>query len=83
MSDESKFHLVKWDQVSALIQSGGLAVKNIKLFNETLLGKWLWRFGVERGLLWRRVIDLKYGSDVGGWCTTTGRVIWCKSLEVY
>jgi hypothetical protein len=31
--------------------------------------KWLWHFGKEKGALWRRVIDLKYGSDVGGWCT--------------
>jgi hypothetical protein len=58
--------LVNWDSVCASYQCGGLAVRNIRLFNKALLGKWLWQFGTERGALWRRVIDLKYGSDVGG-----------------
>jgi hypothetical protein len=53
--------LGKWDHI-------WLAVRNLKLFNEAILGKWLWRFGEERGALWRRVIALKYGSEVGGWC---------------
>jgi hypothetical protein len=29
----------------------------------------LWRYGVERGALWRKVIDAKYGSMWGGWCS--------------
>uniref|UniRef100_A0A2N9F1I2 SMARCC C-terminal domain-containing protein n=1 Tax=Fagus sylvatica TaxID=28930 RepID=A0A2N9F1I2_FAGSY len=49
--------LVKWDHI-------WLAVRNLKLFNEAILGRWLWRFGEERGALWRRVIALKYGSEV-------------------
>ena len=32
------------------------------LFNQALLGKWLWRYALEREALWRRVIDNKYGS---------------------
>uniref|UniRef100_A0A2N9I916 Reverse transcriptase domain-containing protein n=1 Tax=Fagus sylvatica TaxID=28930 RepID=A0A2N9I916_FAGSY len=49
--------------------NGGLAIKNLRQFNETLLGKWLWRFGVERDALWRRVVMEKYGSMEGGWMT--------------
>ena len=30
-------------------------------FNSTLLGKWLWRYGLETDALWRRVIEAKYG----------------------
>lgn len=44
-------------------------VINYMNFNKALLGKWLWRFGVEESKLWRRVLMAKYGVDKGGWCT--------------
>ena len=67
--DSVKFPLVKWDQICRPYSQGGLAIKNIRQFNAALLGKWLWRFGVERDALWRRVIMEKYGSMEGGWMT--------------
>ena len=33
------------------------------------LGKWLWRFGIEKDALWRQVIEMKYGCVWGVWCT--------------
>jgi hypothetical protein len=39
------------------------------LFNRALLGKWLWRYATERGALWRKVVDVKYDSLSGGWCS--------------
>uniref|UniRef100_A0A2N9EVU3 Reverse transcriptase domain-containing protein n=1 Tax=Fagus sylvatica TaxID=28930 RepID=A0A2N9EVU3_FAGSY len=63
----AKFHLVKWDMVCSPYSHGGLAIKNLRRFNEALLGKWLWRFGVERDAFWRKVIMVKYGSLDGGW----------------
>ena len=47
----------------------------LRLFNEALLGKWLWHYGLERDALWGRVIEVKYGSVLwgGGWvglCTS-------------
>jgi hypothetical protein len=80
IGEEFKFHLVNWDSVCASFQCGGLAVRNIRLFNKALLGKRLWRFGAEREALWRRVIELKYGSDVGGWCTPDVRMSYGVSL---
>jgi hypothetical protein len=56
LGEEFKFHLVKWDTICSLYPNGGLAVRNLKLFNEALLGKWLWHYGLERGVFWRRVI---------------------------
>ena len=65
--DEPKFHLVKWAIVCSPIASGGLGIRKVRLFNEALLGKWLWRFGMERAVLWRQVIVVKYDSEWGGW----------------
>ena len=66
--DEPKFHLVKWASVCTLLSSSGLGIRKVRLFNEALLGKWLWRFGLEKDALWRQVIVVKYGCRWGGWC---------------
>jgi hypothetical protein len=81
-----KYHLVRWDQVCSPIPFDGLGVKNVTLFNKALLGKWLWRFGVEDSHLWRRVIAAKYGLDWGGWSSksyrgTHGCGLW-KSISL-
>ena len=49
-----KFHLVKWEVICSPYSHRGLAIKNLRKFNEALLGKWLWRFGMEREALWRK-----------------------------
>ena len=68
--DESpKFRLVKWAQVCSPLKSGSLGIRNLRAFNQALLGKWLWRYGRETTHLWRRVIETKFGNDWGGWCT--------------
>uniref|UniRef100_A0A2N9HIV0 Photolyase/cryptochrome alpha/beta domain-containing protein n=1 Tax=Fagus sylvatica TaxID=28930 RepID=A0A2N9HIV0_FAGSY len=43
-----------------------LAVRSFVMFNNALLGKWLWKFELERDALWHRVIVKKYGSEGGG-----------------
>uniref|UniRef100_A0A2N9EFL4 Reverse transcriptase domain-containing protein n=1 Tax=Fagus sylvatica TaxID=28930 RepID=A0A2N9EFL4_FAGSY len=69
----AKFHLVNWNMVCSPYSHGGLAIKNLRRFNEALLGKWLWRFGVERDALWRKVIIAKYGALDGGWMSKSPR----------
>jgi hypothetical protein len=71
--EKVKFHLVKWDLICSPYINGGLAIKNVRLFNEALLGKWLWRYGLEREALWRKVIREKYGSMEGGWMSKIPR----------
>jgi hypothetical protein len=46
---------------------GGLGIRNVRRFNQALLGKWLWRFAHEEGAWWRTVLVAKYGLVWGGW----------------
>lgn len=41
---------------------GGLRIKDLRLFNITLFGKWKWRVGTKSKRLWKMVLDSKYGS---------------------
>jgi hypothetical protein len=62
MGEKHKHHLVAW-----------LGFRQLIPFNRALLGKWLWRFGIEETHLWRRVLVAKYGVDNGGWITNRPR----------
>ena len=66
---EPKIHLVKWAKVCKPLQVGGLGIRHLGSFNSALLGKWLWRYGMETNALYRRVIEAKYGNIWGDWCT--------------
>ena len=41
LEDNHKFHLVNWKQTCTPLQSGGLGIRNMAVFNKALLGKWL------------------------------------------
>jgi hypothetical protein len=69
LGEEFKFHLISWSKVCPLISKGGLGVWNLQMFNRALLGKWLWCYVRERDAWWIVVVDSKFGSLWGGWCS--------------
>jgi hypothetical protein len=46
-----------------------LGIRNLLVFNRAMLDKWMWRYEIERDAWWRIVVDSKYGSLWGGWCS--------------
>jgi hypothetical protein len=67
LNDEVKFHLVDWDTVCSPNPQGGLGIRNVRKFNQALLGKWLWRYAHEDGAWWRLILVAKHGSSRDGW----------------
>ena len=63
---DSKTHLVGWDKVRSPMENGKLGIRKLTTFNTALLGKWLWRFGVEETRVWKRVVASKFGEEWGG-----------------
>ncbi|KAJ9555882.1 hypothetical protein OSB04_010496 [Centaurea solstitialis] len=58
-------HWVKWSKVLGSFEFGGLNVGSLKESNWSLLCKWWWRFRVEEGALWVKVIKSIFGEDGG------------------
>ncbi|GJR42997.1 RNA-directed DNA polymerase, eukaryota, reverse transcriptase zinc-binding domain protein [Tanacetum coccineum] len=56
---------VKWNTILLDRDKGGLGVGSLLAKNQGLLGKWKWRFLIEKKSLWREVINEFYGNDEG------------------
>ena len=64
--------------------NGGLGIRKLTTFNKALLGKRLWRFGVEETRLWRRVVALKFGEEWGGLVVQIRQgCLWVWFMEKY
>ena len=66
LGEDFKYHLVSWDRVCTPLCYGGLGIRKLLLYNQALLGKWIWRYAREKEALWRKIVDLKYGGLWGG-----------------
>jgi hypothetical protein len=63
-SNKTKIAWVKWLDVCRPKDEGGLGVRDLKLMNILLLTKWRWRLLVSHELLWKSVLEAKYGEGV-------------------
>ncbi|KAJ9689585.1 hypothetical protein PVL29_014989 [Vitis rotundifolia] len=78
--ERRKIHLVRWEVICKDKRHGGLGLRHLKDFNHALLGKWLWKFPIERESFWRRVIVGKFGEVDGGWTTRKVREFYGTGL---
>ena len=63
MEDKRKIAWVKWEVVFHTKSEGGLGVKDLKLFNVSMLSKWAWKLLLGEGnSLWEKVVVSNYGS---------------------
>nr|GEV99553.1 RNA-directed DNA polymerase, eukaryota [Tanacetum cinerariifolium] len=62
-SNVQKMMLVKWDNVLASKEKGGLGVLSFYTFNHALTFKWIWQFPTHDSSLWSRVIKSIHGED--------------------
>jgi hypothetical protein len=69
LGEEFKYHRVSWSKFCFSISKGGLGINNLLVFNRALFGKWLWRYGCGREAWLRVVVDSKFGSLLGEWCS--------------
>ena len=63
IGDKRKLHLENWSKVCRPVKNEGLGIRCLRRFNYALLGKWLWRYGLENDTLWRRIIGENYGNE--------------------
>ncbi|CAN1151748.1 Transposon TX1 uncharacterized 149 kDa protein [Linum perenne] len=79
-SEQKKFHWADWTTAKTPIGRGGLGIIDIKTFNETLLGKWIWRYATERDAWWRKLIVKKFGIGCSDWYPKTDLDASCFSV---
>lgn len=64
--EKKKIPWVRWAEVCKPKSGGGLGVKDLSAFNQSLLGKWRWQLVAGNSSLWRNVLVAKYGPDIIG-----------------
>ncbi|XP_071686503.1 uncharacterized protein [Rutidosis leptorrhynchoides] len=68
---------IKWLNLMASLEKGGLNVGSIKAFNISLIQKWRWRLNIASDSLWAPVVSSIYGSDGGVFNQSSrGKSVW-------
>ncbi|GKE90357.1 hypothetical protein Tco_1567832, partial [Tanacetum coccineum] len=77
--DTKKLAWIKWSNVMASFDKGGLGIGSLKSFNLALLQKWRWRLASNPSALWVCIIKALHGHE-GGFdqrgCKING--LWAK-----
>ena len=80
---EKKMAWVKWDQMLAKKESGGLEIGSLVSFNLALILKWKWRFFQSPSSIWDRLIRGLYGNCGGFYArrsTPIGTSPWSRVI---
>lgn len=84
--NERKINWIHWENVCRTLDEWGLGVRNFKVFNKALLGKWKWKIKSERGGLWYNALINKYGrlEDLSGIYSRRGFKLWndVRGIEI-
>ncbi|KAJ9561194.1 hypothetical protein OSB04_006354 [Centaurea solstitialis] len=62
---DKKICWISWNQILQPKSNGGLGITSLRVKNDALLSKWIWRFYTEAGAVWKDVISEFYGADGG------------------
>ncbi|GKD64596.1 hypothetical protein Tco_1306704 [Tanacetum coccineum] len=79
-----KMSWIKWDNVMASFEKGGLNIGSIKAFNLALLQKWRWRLVTNPNSIWAQVIVAIHGAEAGAdlkGCYCNG--VWASIISTY
>ncbi|GKC21613.1 RNA-directed DNA polymerase, eukaryota, reverse transcriptase zinc-binding domain protein, partial [Tanacetum coccineum] len=74
-----KLAWVKWLNILASLDKGGLGIRSLSVFNKALLLKWRWRLLENPSALWVHVIKAIHGEEAGfdlRGCQTNG--VWAS-----
>nr|GEW33945.1 zinc finger, CCHC-type [Tanacetum cinerariifolium] len=63
VKDSKKLAWVKWSNILAFLDKGGLGVSSLKAFNMSLLLKWRWRLFHNSNALWVYVVKTIHGDE--------------------
>ncbi|CAJ2644735.1 unnamed protein product [Trifolium pratense] len=71
--DRSKICWVSWDNIFQPKDKGGLGIKNLESFNDSLLCKWKWRCLNDLSASWFNLLHFRYGSFADNFLYGEGR----------
>nr|KYP59667.1 Putative ribonuclease H protein At1g65750 family [Cajanus cajan] len=82
VGDQKKVCWISWDKVTLPKEKGGLGVKNIILFNRSLLAKWRWNLFHQSSSMWAQVLQSRYrgGHNLCAQASSQKDSIWWRDL---
>ncbi|XP_071688120.1 uncharacterized mitochondrial protein AtMg00310-like [Rutidosis leptorrhynchoides] len=84
LENNKKMHWVRWDQVLASTDHGGLGVGSLRAFNQALLLKWIWCFVNKPDSKWAEVIRAIYGEKAGlDGVPIRGTSVWSTIVKLF
>lgn len=69
---------VSWRKLCLPKEYGGLAIRNMEIFNVSLLGNWRWRLLWDKESMWFNLLQQLYGTE--GLLKEREKSVWWKAL---